>query len=125
MKVFNKYSLYYNLLYQDKDYKSEAEYINQLIKKYHNNPKSIFNMGCGTGKHDFLLLKMGYEIIGFDISDKMIEEAQLKKSKHFPNEPIEFIKGDIQNIRLNKKFDVVSSLFHVMSYQTKNGVKMQ
>ena len=31
MKVFDKYSLYYDLLYQDKDYDAEVDYIHQLL----------------------------------------------------------------------------------------------
>ena len=38
-------------------------------------------MGCGTGKHDLLLLEKNYEILGFDISKKMISEANLAKDK--------------------------------------------
>ena len=33
-QVFNLYSAYYDLLYADKNYKAEADYIESLIKKY-------------------------------------------------------------------------------------------
>ena len=33
-KVFGQYSKYYNLLYHDKNYKSETEFVHQLIQKY-------------------------------------------------------------------------------------------
>ena len=33
MTVFNDYSQYYDLLYQDKDYEAEVNYILDLIKK--------------------------------------------------------------------------------------------
>jgi SAM-dependent methyltransferase len=120
MKVFDKYSLYYDLLYQDKDYDDEVDYIDQLINQHSSNAKSLLNMGCGTGKHDLLLMKKNYEIVGFDISKKMIAEANLAKNKNQYKKSINFNKGDIQTFRMNTKFDVVTSLFHVMSYQTTN-----
>lgn len=120
MKVFDKYSLYYDFLYQDKDYDAEVEYIHQLINKFNSNAKSLLNMGCGTGKHDFLLLERGYNVVGFDISKKMIDEANLAKDKRQCKKSINFYEGDIQKIRMKTKFDVVTSLFHVMSYQITN-----
>lgn len=120
MKVFDKYSLYYNLLYQDKDYDNEVNYINQLINLYNPNAKSLLNMGCGTGRHDLLLLEKGFDIVGFDISKKMIYEANAAKAKIHNKSSIDFIEGNIQSIRLKNKFDVITSLFHVMSYQTTN-----
>ena len=37
--VFNEYAHYYDLLYKDKDYVGEAEYIDSLIKKYNGKTK--------------------------------------------------------------------------------------
>ena len=34
MSVFKDYSKYYNLLYKDKDYHAEVDYVEALIKKY-------------------------------------------------------------------------------------------
>ena len=113
MSVFKNYSKYYDLLYQDKDYVGEVDYIINIIKKNHPLPKSILNLGCGTGKHDFILAKNGFEITAIDLSQEMIDMA---KEKSNPDH-ILFQTGNINTLRLNKKFDVVISLFHVISYQ--------
>ncbi len=112
MSTFNEYSRYYNLFYRDKNYDLEVEYIDRLIKK--NNPlaKTILDLGCGTGVHDNVLTKKGYEITGVDLSENMVKEANRNA-----NETLAFLHGDIRKIRLNRNFDVVISLFHVMSYQ--------
>jgi SAM-dependent methyltransferase len=47
----------------------------------------------------------------------MIDIANDKKTSQAD---LEFIQGDIRNLSLEKRFDVVLSLFHVMSYQTSN-----
>jgi len=121
MEIFNTYSDYYDLLYQDKDYASEVEFIHQLIQSNHPNATSILNLGCGTGNHDFFLLEKGYQVTGVDISDKNIVNAKLKLlSSNIKDADLHFIKGDIRDIRLERKVDIVLALFHVISYQISN-----
>jgi SAM-dependent methyltransferase len=121
MNCFGDYSSYYNLLYKDKDYAGEAQYVHELIQKYRPGAKTILNLGCGTGNHDFELAKLGYKVTGIDLSAEMLAAANnctttIDTQTSSPN----FIHGDIRTVRLNKTFDVVISLFHVMSYQTTN-----
>ena len=80
MSSFDNYSLYYDLLYEDKDYNQKINYLETLFKKYNSFPKSILTIGCGTGGHDFELLKKNYRITGIDLSSKMIQEANRKKN---------------------------------------------
>lgn len=122
MKVFDEYSDYYDMLYKDKDYASEASFIDTIIKRYCPTAKSVLNLGCGTGNHDFLLAKKGYDITGIDSSESNIKKAISKLS--YLDESgslLGFHHGDIRTYRANKTYDVVISLFHVMSYQVTNG----
>lgn len=116
--IFKDYAAYYDLLNKDKDYKTEAKNIHQHIQDHCPDAKSILNLGCGTGSHDFEFEKLNYEITGVDLSEEMIKIANDKKQNHKAS--AEFCVGDLKKLRLNKKFDVVVSLFHVMSYQTTN-----
>ncbi len=121
MNIFNKYADYYDLLYKDKDYAAETNYIEQLIEKYLPDAKSILDMGCGTGTHDFFLVEKGYHVTGIDNSEANIKKALGKFSTfNSKSSNLNFEKGNICNIRLNQTFDVVISLFHVMSYQNTN-----
>lgn len=116
MEVFGDYSRYYNLLYQDKDYAGEADFIENLIRGYAPNAKTILDLGCGTGRHAKLLSEKGYMVHGIDMSEEMLSEAERLSTK----DNLTFSLGDVRSARLNKKFDVVTSLFHVMSYQVTN-----
>jgi SAM-dependent methyltransferase len=115
MNVFRNYSKYYDLLYQDKDYNLEAKYIIDLLKKYSPNAQSVLELGCGTGKHAYILAENGYSILGIDNSKTMLYEA-----KKVSSSSVKFRLGDARNFRANQKFDAVISLFHVASYQTTN-----
>lgn len=112
--VFDEYAKYYDLLYRDKDYDAEAEYINQLIRRHYSSANTILDLGCGTGKHAELLTEKGYYVHGIDVSDGMLKQA-FKRAER--NDNLKFSLSNIQDFNLGKKFDVITALFHVMSYQ--------
>lgn len=122
MEVFNAYSKYYDLLYKDKDYKGEVDYIVDLIQSVAPNSHSILDLGCGTGIHDFYFAEKGYQVDGIDLSNSMIDIANEKLKMEYLQwaERLSFKVGDIRTIETKKKYDVVVSLFHVMSYQNLN-----
>ena len=118
MQTFQDYAYYYNTFYQDKDYKAEATQIDSLLKKYGSNISTVINFGCGTGKHDIELAKLGYQCTGIDMSPLMIDVARENVKKE--ERTIDFSVADIRNFESKVQYDAVISLFHVMSYQTKN-----
>lgn len=119
MSVFKDYSAYYDLLYKDKDYAGEAAYIHDLIQRNSPGARTVLNLGCGTGNHDFLLADHGYEMTGVDFSEEMIGLAR-RKAVDGRHNGLSFQVGDARTAELGKTFDVVISLFHVMSYQITN-----
>lgn len=119
MSIFGSYADYYDLLYQDKDYAGESEYIHKAIHKYHPKTKTIINFGCGTGKHDIILAGKGYDITGVDRSPGMLKAANGRLQK-LRLKNVHFTPGDMRTVRLEKIFDTVLSLFHVLSYQISN-----
>jgi SAM-dependent methyltransferase len=113
MTHFNLYSQYYDLLYSDKNYFKEVQYIlNQLTP---NKNLKILELGCGSGGHAEILCKYGNQVEGIDLSVSMIDLAKQKQIKGFNP-----ILGNIVDFNLGKKFDCVISMFHVMSYLTNN-----
>jgi SAM-dependent methyltransferase len=116
MKVFGKeYASSYDLLYGDKDYGKEVEFLEWIFTKYALGPKTILDLGCGTGGHALELAKRGYEVTGIDRSKEMLDIAIEKAGRS--NLDIKFVKGDIADLELRKRFDAAISMFAVMSYQ--------
>jgi SAM-dependent methyltransferase len=126
VSVFEAYSQYYDLLYRDKDYAGEADYIRNLIERERPGSQTLLDLGCGTGRHDFLLSERGFAVTGVDLSPDMLKIANAERSKRLaaaptsPSPPPQFTLGDLRSVRLGQRFDVVVSLFHVMSYQSSN-----
>jgi SAM-dependent methyltransferase len=119
MSIFGDYARYYDLLYRDKDYIGEAKFIHDLIQTHAPESKNILELGCGTGNHATLLAKESYVVHGIDVSYEMLQIANERISQSLASK-LTFTHGDIRQVRLNQKFDVVISLFHVISYQTTN-----
>ena len=108
---FILYSKYYDLLYKDKNYFEEAEYINDFLVKNNLLKSKILELGSGTGIHANWLSKKGHKILGIEQSKDMVSIA--KHSKSFTSKV-----GDIRKIKTPTDFDAVISIFHVMSYMT-------
>lgn len=117
MSVFNEYARYYDLLYRDKDYAAESAYVHGLLRKQCPAAVTLLNLGCGSGRHDRELVKLGYRVVGIDMAEGMLEAARRGAAECAG---LEYQAGDVRTARLGRSFDAVISLFHVMSYQRTN-----
>lgn len=120
MSHFEKYSAYYDVLYQDKDYQSEADYIFDILNKNHAKLSSLIEFGSGSGIHAELLAKNGLHVDGIDLSENMVRESLARKEASIFKNQLTFQTGDIREKNLQKKSDAVVSLFHVVSYLTQD-----
>jgi len=119
MQVFKNYAEYYDLIYKDKDYEKEAEFLESIFQQYSSNQiNTILDLGCGTGEHAIALSRKGYQLTGVDASEVMLNKAKEKKQKLRFN--IDFHLGDIRSFQLEKKFDCITCMFAVLNYVTQN-----
>lgn len=123
MSNFGDYARYYDLLYKDKNYEAEADYVNGVLEgawgqgRRRAQPLSLLDLGCGTGRHAEVLARRGYDVLGVDRSTNMLEAARKRVTA---SDRLEFAHGDVRSLDLGRRFDCVVSLFHVLSYQTSN-----
>ena len=113
MRFDKDYAKYYDLFNQAKDYKNEADFLEEVFKKY-GNVKKILDLGCGTGLHTKELLERGYEITGLDLSEEMIDIAKKR------NPSAKFHIGNMNNFNLSNKFDAIICMFSALGYLTEN-----
>jgi SAM-dependent methyltransferase len=111
--VFATYSQYYDLLYQEKNYTAEVAYIDSLLNRYNIPGRELLEFGSGTGKHGRLLAELGYSVTGIERSAEMVDISTVTSGFNCQ-------QGDICTVHLNRSFDAVISLFHVVSYQVSN-----
>ena len=65
----------------------------------------VLEICSGTGRLTIPLAKEGINITGVDFTESMLKKAKIKAEKENLN--IDFIKGDMRNFNLNKKFPLV------------------
>lgn len=116
MKVFNKYADFYDLYYADKDYAAEVDFVLSLAKRFGCRPRSVLDMGCGTGRHLAEFVKHGLRGVGFDRSAKMLAAAK----ERLDNGRVALSEGDLRTFRNGKRYDLVVSMFAVMGYLVSN-----
>ncbi len=67
---------------------------------------SVLDVGCGTGRHARALASRGYEVVGVDISPKMIDVA-----RHLGQESgATFVVGDARSFDLGRTFEAAICL---------------
>ncbi|MDB6081406.1 MAG: methyltransferase [Chlamydiia bacterium] len=88
----------------------EQEYLELTLKHVPKNG-AVLDLGCGTGEPlAKYFIDQGFQVTGVDGSSEMIQLCQ----KRFPE--MEWIVGDMREVSLDKKFDVVlawDSFFHL------------
>jgi SAM-dependent methyltransferase len=119
-QIFERYGEYYDLLYRDKDYEAETQYVLDILFQANPTTKTILEFGSGTGKHGWLLAGKGLRVAGIERSASMVAASRRPDSPGGPPGSFEAIEGDITSTKLNRKFDAVLALFHVVSYQTSD-----
>jgi SAM-dependent methyltransferase len=121
MPVFADYARCYNLLYRDKDYAGEAAFVLGILKKHGCVPRTLLDLGCGTGRHAVEMTRLGVHVTGVDISETMLnlgQESIHRLDRAAFSVPLpELLLGDARALRLGAQFDAAAGLFHVMSYQ--------
>jgi ubiquinone/menaquinone biosynthesis C-methylase UbiE len=107
---YGELAKYYDLLYSWKDYDRESRTITELIKRYKESEgNSLLDVGCGTGKH-IQRLAVEFDCVGLDASESMLEQAKRNVRG------VEFVKGDMVDFDLGRKFDAVLCLFSSIGY---------
>lgn len=109
MATFDAYAKYYDLIYTEKNYVQESDFVWNTLQKYRPGCTDLLEFGAGTGKHAGFLKQKGLKVHGVEISQKMIELAE---TKNFT----QLLLGDMVDIQLDEKFDFAFALFHVFSY---------
>ena len=113
---------YYDIVWGSScDYPREAELLDNLFNS--NNVKRVLDVACGTGGHAIELAKLGYSVLGLDISTKMLEIASEKAAK--ANVEVSFLEGDMTKLAPTLKsagyslaFDAAICLGFSMAHMT-------
>jgi ubiquinone/menaquinone biosynthesis C-methylase UbiE len=106
---------FYDELMSDVPYERWADYLEELFDKRNVFPRTILDIGCGTGAITLEMVERGYECVGVDISEPML--AQARKSLSETDLEAEFHRQDAAELSLpGRSFDAIISLFDSLNY---------
>ncbi|HYZ73560.1 MAG TPA: class I SAM-dependent methyltransferase [Chthoniobacterales bacterium] len=115
-----QYANHYDLFYRDKPYREEAAYAAGLVRARSPRAKTMVDLGCGTGLRSLEFARLGFEVLGLDQSEAMLDQARghLAVATDLSSANVEFRSGDVTAFQAQPERDAVVSLFHVFSYLT-------
>jgi ubiquinone/menaquinone biosynthesis C-methylase UbiE len=114
----------YDLFYGAKPYAAEAGYLHDLLQRFSEQPvRRILDIACGTGSHAIELEKLGYDVVGSDISEDMLARAREKAQAGRCE--LRFEKQDMRTLDVaSRPFDAVMCLFDAIGHvQTTAAIK--
>jgi SAM-dependent methyltransferase len=99
------------------EFVTDVPFYLQMIEKF---GEPIIELACGTGRITIPIAEKGFEIVGIDISEGMINEAKEKSTK--AKLDIRFIESDIRDFELNRKFSLIvlpfNSICHLHDFES-------
>ena len=80
--MYDHLSDFYDELTDEAEYEKRLGFIVFLLQKHGIDRGIILDLACGTGRLTAMLGKLGYEMIGVDVSVQMLEKAMEKKLEY-------------------------------------------
>ncbi len=112
--MYSSFAYGYYKLMKDTDYASIAGYYEKIFQKNNISPEIILDLGCGAGSLTSIMADKGYDMIGIDISEEMLDIA--KKENQRDN--ILYLCQDMREFELYGTVDVIYSSFDCLNYIT-------
>ena len=81
MDAYTSFARVYDTFMDNIPYEEWAVYLTGLLNEYGVNDGLVLDLGCGTGNMTELLAKEGYDMIGVDNAEEMLEIAMEKREK--------------------------------------------
>ncbi len=76
MGAYESFARVYDLFMDNVPYEEWGSYLTGLLREYGICSGTVAELGCGTGKMTRLLAAAGYDMIGVDNSEEMLEIAR-------------------------------------------------
>ncbi len=105
-------NVYHDMYQHVFDYDKEFEFYDTILKQ--RNCNSILEVGCGTGMLARRFISKGYDYLGLDLFNEMLEIARLEVKSD------KFIQCDMRNLKFIKQFDAVLITGRSISYVVDN-----
>ena len=116
MDAYHALAASYDRLTNDVDYEATVEFYMEILRREGVKPRSAVDLACGTGSVTAILARMGYPVLGVDMSEEMLTEAMSKVMDM--EKPPRFVCQKLQELKLPRAVDMAVCALDSLDYIT-------
>mgnify|MGYP000991373829 CR=1 FL=1 len=116
MEAYTSFAEVYDTFMDNVPYEEWADYLEDRLKEYGIRDGLVLELGCGTGSMTELLAEKGYDMIGVDNSEDMLEIAMEKRIES--GHDILYLLQNMQEFELYGTVRAIVSVCDCVNYVT-------
>ena len=116
MEAYTGFAQVYDTFMDNVPYEEWADYLEDRLKEYGIRDGLVLELGCGTGSMTELLAEKGYDMIGVDNSEDMLEIAMEKRIES--GHDILYLLQNMQEFELYGTVRAIVSVCDCVNYVT-------
>lgn len=117
MEAYTSFAEVYDQFMDNVPYREWADFLQEILQKEGINDGLVLDLGCGTGSMTEELAGRGYDMIGVDNSEDMLEIAMEKRQES--GHDILYLLQDMQGFELYGTVRAVVSVCDSVNYVTE------
>ena len=117
MDAYTGFAEVYDLFMDQVPYEKWSRRITEILKEYGISDGLVLDLGCGTGSMTELLADAGYDMIGVDASEEMLELAYEKRAES--GHDILYLLQDMREFELYGTVRAIISVCDSLNYITE------
>lgn len=117
MDAYTSFASVYDTFMDNIPYEEWAEYLIELLKEYQVEDGLMLDLGCGTGNMTEILAASGYDMIGIDNAEEMLDIAMEKRAKS--GHDILYLLQDMREFELYGTVKAIVSICDSINYITE------
>ncbi len=117
MDAYHELAASYDRLTNDVDYSAVVDFYWQILERERLCPETAVDLACGTGSVALLLAQKGLNVIGVDMSEEMLCEAN-QKTQSLENPPM-FVCQRLERLWLPRGVDLAVCALDSLDYITR------
>ena len=114
MEAYTGFAAVYDMFMDNIPYEEWSRYLISLLKEHGIEDGLVLDLGCGTGSVTELLAEAGYDMIGVDLSEEMLQIAMEKRMES--GHDILYLLQDMREFELYGTVRAVVSICDSMNY---------
>ena len=124
MASYMEFAKVYDMFMDNVPYDEWTKYLSELLNVYGVNEGLVLDLGCGTGNVTTRLCDRGYDMIGVDYSEEMLEIANEKRIQSGQN--ILYLNQDTGNEGLSALCGLAALIpYYIILYLCRDRIRRQ